>query len=66
MLCLEEGDSLQFSVPENAEQDARFLLLGGVPIGEPVARYGPFVMNTQGEIEQAIMDFRNGRMGVLP
>ena len=38
----------------------RFLLLSGKPLGEPIARYGPFVMNTNEEIEQALADLRNG------
>jgi quercetin 2,3-dioxygenase len=42
-----------------------FLLIAGEPIGEPVARYGPFVMNSREEIVQAADDFRNGRMGEL-
>jgi len=41
------------------------LLIGGVPLKEPVARYGPFVMNTQDEIFQAIEDYRSGRLGIL-
>jgi redox-sensitive bicupin YhaK (pirin superfamily) len=42
------------------------LLLGGRPIRETVAFYGPFVMNTREEIIQAIADYRAGRMGVEP
>jgi redox-sensitive bicupin YhaK (pirin superfamily) len=43
-----------------AEAPVRFLLVSGKPIGEPIARYGPFVMNTFEEIEQALRDLRNG------
>lgn len=41
------------------------LLIGGVPLNEPVARYGPFVMNTKQEILKAIEDYRNGHMGEI-
>ena len=41
------------------------LLIGGVPLNEPVARYGPFVMNTKEEILQAIEDYGNGQMGEI-
>jgi redox-sensitive bicupin YhaK (pirin superfamily) len=41
---------------------ARFVLVAGKPIGEPVVQYGPFVMNTREEIEQAVADFRAGRL----
>lgn len=46
-----------------AESDATFLLLSGEPIDEPIVGHGPFVMNTQSEIVQAIDDFNRGRFG---
>jgi len=42
------------------DSPARFLLVSGAPLGEPIARYGPFVMNTREEIEQALRDLRAG------
>jgi len=44
-----------------ADEGARFILVGGKPLNEPIARYGPFVMNTADQIRQAIMDFQAGR-----
>lgn len=47
------------------ETGGRFLLLGGAPIDEPVARYGPFVMNNREELVAAVNDYQSGRMGVI-
>lgn len=52
------GDSLTVSTKNTG---ARFLLVAGRPLGEPVARYGPFVMNTREELVQTIEDYQNGR-----
>ncbi|MGE0046895.1 MAG: pirin family protein [Hyphomonadaceae bacterium] len=49
-----------------AESDAIVLTLTGEPIEEPIVGYGPFVMNTQSEIRQAIEDFNSGRFGAIP
>ena len=53
------GAGDEISVEALAE-DTRFILLAGIPLKEPIAQYGPFVMNTTEEIEQAIQDYRNG------
>jgi quercetin 2,3-dioxygenase len=65
------GDGSSLAIAADSSQDARtpnleVLLLGGRPIREPVVWYGPFVMNTKAEIEQALDDFRAGRMGTVP
>ena len=48
-----------------AESEAHLMLLGGEPTGGPIVQYGPFVMNTQQEIRQAIADFNAGKFGIL-
>jgi redox-sensitive bicupin YhaK (pirin superfamily) len=65
LAILGNGDSVAVAAAPAATVPARFLLLAGVPLGEPIARYGPFVMTTPAEIEQAIDDYRMGRMGVI-
>jgi len=56
---LESGDALQAKA---GAQGARFLVLAAKPIREPVVQYGPFVMNTRAEIEQAIRDYQSGAL----
>lgn len=48
-----------------ANSKAEFIILSGEPIKEKVATYGPFVMNTQEEIQQAMLDYQNGKMGII-
>ena len=60
------GDSVQISVSADESEPAQILLLSGKPLNEPVARYGPFVMNTREEIEQAFRDYQSGRFGLIP
>jgi redox-sensitive bicupin YhaK (pirin superfamily) len=61
VLFANEGERLQIVAKENAV----FLIMSGEPIDEPVAQYGPFVMNTQQELMEAIDDFNNGKFGRL-
>jgi len=60
-----DQDGGQVRMTNAGDEPLSFLLLGGLPINEQVARYGPFVMNTKEEIHQAIEDYHAGRMGVI-
>ena len=57
-----DGEAIEI---EAVSDNARVLLIGGQPLNEPIARYGPFVMNTPQEIQQAFDDYRSGRMGSI-
>ncbi|MEP6935867.1 MAG: pirin-like C-terminal cupin domain-containing protein, partial [Nitrospirota bacterium] len=48
-----------------AQEDSRILIMSGEPIQEPIARYGPFVMNTKAELVEAVQDYQAGKMGHL-
>jgi quercetin 2,3-dioxygenase len=62
LAILGAGDSVRLS---GAGGPGRLLLLGGIPLREPVARYGPFVMNTRAELVQAVEDYQSGKMGEI-
>jgi len=57
------GDTVELT--NSTDRPAEFLLIAGEPLGETIARYGPFVMNTKEEIYQAAEDYRAGRMGTI-
>lgn len=63
VIFAQDGDEVTIANSTDAKRPLDFLLIAGVPLNEPVVRYGPFVMNTEAEIIQAINDYRNGRMG---
>ncbi len=59
LAILSDGETLHLSAPSGG---GRALVVAGRPIGEPIARYGPFVMNTNQEIQQAVRDYQSGRL----
>lgn len=58
MVVFNDGDQLKVQTPPDAS--VRFMLIAGEPFEEPIVPYGPFVMNTEAEIKQALADLRNG------
>jgi redox-sensitive bicupin YhaK (pirin superfamily) len=62
MALLGSGDSVRL---RGAPGGGRLLLLAGVPLREPIARYGPFVMNNEAELMAAFQDYQSGRMGEI-
>jgi redox-sensitive bicupin YhaK (pirin superfamily) len=65
VLFAQDGDEVRIENRADAKGTLEVLLIAGVPLNEPIARYGPFVMNTEGEIRQAIEDYRLRLMGAI-
>jgi redox-sensitive bicupin YhaK (pirin superfamily) len=65
LAVLGPGDTVRLRGNGEGGKPGRLLLLAGVPLGESVARYGPFVMNTEMEVREALRDYRAGRLGEL-
>ncbi|MBI3639528.1 MAG: pirin family protein [Thaumarchaeota archaeon] len=65
ILFEQDGNKIAIKAPNDTESPLDVLLIAGVPLGEPVARYGPFVMNTEEEIRQAVLDYNSGKMGKI-
>jgi hypothetical protein len=65
VLLAQDGDEVRIENPADAAATLEVLLIGGSPLNEPVARYGPFVMNTREEVYQAIEDYQSGKMGEI-
>ncbi|MBI4785339.1 MAG: pirin family protein [Oscillatoriophycideae cyanobacterium NC_groundwater_1537_Pr4_S-0.65um_50_18] len=63
VIFTQDGEEVTIANSAEAQQPLDLLLIAGVPLNEPVVRYGPFVMNSEAEIIQAIDDYQNGRMG---
>lgn len=60
-----DGESVLIDASAEGIGPLEVLLIGGIPLREPVVRYGPFVMNTKQEIAQAIEDYQSGKMGQI-
>jgi redox-sensitive bicupin YhaK (pirin superfamily) len=65
MGVLGAGDAVELAASAGTRVDTQVLLLGGVPLNEPVVQHGPFVMNTEAEIAAAISDYQAGKMGTI-
>ena len=59
------GKGNTFQINGSPSEDFHVLLIAGIPLNEPIARHGPFVMNTWEEIEQAFSDYRSGKLGSI-
>jgi quercetin 2,3-dioxygenase len=65
-MAILKNDAGSDGIRIDAGEDAKLLLIAGRPLKEPIAQYGPFVMNTQEEVFQAVRDFQSGRFGERP
>jgi len=65
MGVLGAGDAVELVAHAGNAGETQVLLLGGVPLNEPVVQHGPFVMNTEAEIVTAIRDYQSGKMGAI-
>lgn len=65
VLFEQDGNEIAIKAPNDTTTPLEVLVIAGVPLGEPVARYGPFVMNTEEEIRQAVLDYNSGKMGKI-
>lgn len=59
----QNGDFVEASVPDNADSEARFLIVAGQPLDQKVVQYGPFVLNSQEEVYQAMLDYQTASNG---
>jgi quercetin 2,3-dioxygenase len=65
LAVLGPGDAVRLRGVDGASASGRLLLLGGIPIEEPIVRHGPFVMNTKKQIIEAFQDYQTGKMGEI-
>ncbi|HEX5887060.1 MAG TPA: pirin family protein [Pyrinomonadaceae bacterium] len=65
VMFAQDGEEIRIENPADAQTRLEVLVIAGVPLNEPIARYGPFVMNTEREIRQAFEDYVRGRMGAI-
>lgn len=59
----QQGDFVEASVPDNVDSEARFLIVAGQPLDQKVVQYGPFVLNSQEEVYQAMLDYQTASNG---
>ena len=63
-MCIRDRSSELINLVSTSNNGS-YLVLAGKPLNEPIVRYGPFVTNSESEMKQAMLDYQNGKMGVL-